>query len=220
MNARSFLVFYGVSSPIVVDVEESARRAGCEIVAAIHNVPAEPCVLDQSRLYANTAIPPAMLNQPFLVPLFNPQNRQRASAEAFSLGFTQAGNLIDPTSAVPASWNLGAGIYINSGCTIGAASTLDDFVFVNRSASIGHHVVLGRFVSIGPGAVVSGQVTIGSGALIGAGAVIMAGITIGENAVVGPGAVITRDVPPQALAAGKPMRLLTKPRVPIPARRE
>lgn len=221
MKARSTgLVLYGVGSPIVVDVEESARRAGCEIVAAVHNVSGEPCIFDRSHLCSHAAIPPEALSQPFLVPLFNPQNRQRAAAEAFSLGFAQPGNLIDPTSAVPALWNLGAGIYINSGCAIGAASTLDDFVFVNRGASIGHHVVLGRYVSIGPGAVVSGQVTIGSGVLIGAGAVIMAGITIGENAVVGPGAVITRDVPPHALAAGKPMRLVTKSRTSIPTRTE
>jgi sugar O-acyltransferase (sialic acid O-acetyltransferase NeuD family) len=202
------LVLFGVGSPIVVDVEESARRAQIEIVAAVQNVPGEPAVLDRTRLVLNTAVPVEVLELPFLVPLFNPQNRQRASAEAFRAGFTRAFNLIDPTAVVPSSWTLGCGIYINSGCTVGAAVMLDDFVFVNRGASLGHHVQLGRFVSIGPGAVLAGQVKVGAGSLIGAGAVIVPGITIGENALVGAGAVVTRDVPPQALVAPHPTRLV------------
>jgi sugar O-acyltransferase (sialic acid O-acetyltransferase NeuD family) len=190
---------YGVGSPVVVDVEESARRAGFEIAAAVENVPGKPEVLDRTRLVAHTALPIAALELPFLVPLFNPQNRQRASAEAYAAGFIRACNLIDPTAIVPSSWSLGCGIYINSGCTIGAATSLADFVFVNRGASIGHHVELAPFVSIGPGAVLGGMVKVGAGALIGAGAVILPGITIGEAAVVGAGVVVTRDVPHQVV---------------------
>jgi len=76
------LVLYGVGSPIVVDVEESARRAGIEIVAAVHNVPGASMMLDPTRLVAHTAVPAEALDLPFLVPLFTPQNRQRASDEA------------------------------------------------------------------------------------------------------------------------------------------
>jgi sugar O-acyltransferase (sialic acid O-acetyltransferase NeuD family) len=208
--AGNSLVLFGVGSLVVVDVEESARRAGFEIAAAIHNVPGEAAVLDRSRLVAHTAVPLAALELPFLVPLFKPQNRQRASGEAYAAGFIRACNLIDPTATVPSSWSLGCGIYINSGCTIGAATSLDDFVFVNRGASIGHHVALARFVSIGPGAVLGGMVKVGAGALIGAGAVIVPGITVGENALIGAGAVITRDVPPQVVVAPSPTRWISK----------
>ena len=46
------------------------------------------------------------------------------------------------------------------------------------------------------------------GSSIGSSATIMCGITIGENAVVGAGAVVTKDVPPNAVVAGNPARVI------------
>jgi UDP-2-acetamido-3-amino-2,3-dideoxy-glucuronate N-acetyltransferase len=46
------------------------------------------------------------------------------------------------------------------------------------------------------------------GASVGSGAVILCGVTIGERALVGAGAVVTKDVPPGAVVAGVPARLL------------
>ncbi|MGE5429458.1 MAG: acyltransferase [Syntrophomonadaceae bacterium] len=46
------------------------------------------------------------------------------------------------------------------------------------------------------------------GASIGSSATILCGVTIGENAVIGAGAVVTRNVPPNAVAAGVPARII------------
>ncbi|HXS76327.1 MAG TPA: acyltransferase [Terracidiphilus sp.] len=46
------------------------------------------------------------------------------------------------------------------------------------------------------------------GASIGTGATILPNLSIGENAIVGAGSVITRDVPPGAVVAGNPARVL------------
>jgi len=46
------------------------------------------------------------------------------------------------------------------------------------------------------------------GASIGSGATILCNITIGENAFIGSGSVVTRDVPPHAVVAGNPARVL------------
>ena len=46
------------------------------------------------------------------------------------------------------------------------------------------------------------------GASIGSGATILCNLTIGENAIVGAGSVVTRSVPPGAVVAGNPARVL------------
>jgi len=46
------------------------------------------------------------------------------------------------------------------------------------------------------------------GVSIGSGATILANVTIGENSLVGAGSVVTKDVPPNAIVAGNPARIL------------
>ncbi len=52
------------------------------------------------------------------------------------------------------------------------------------------------------------SITICKMASIGANATILPGITVGEKAMVGAGAVVTVDVPPRAVVAGNPARIL------------
>jgi acetyltransferase-like isoleucine patch superfamily enzyme len=49
---------------------------------------------------------------------------------------------------------------------------------------------------------------IGSDVWIGDGVYVKAGVTIGHGAVIGMGAVVTKDVPPYAVFAGNPAKLI------------
>jgi bifunctional N-acetylglucosamine-1-phosphate-uridyltransferase/glucosamine-1-phosphate-acetyltransferase GlmU-like protein len=187
------VTLFGVGSPIVVDVEESCLRAGWSIEMAVRNVP--PPVYVSDVLSVREVTPGLVLSGPVLLPLFSPANRRFAWEQAVSLGASAFPALVDPTAILPRRIEIGEGVYINAGCTLGAASRLGRFAFVNRGACLGHHLALGAFASIGPGAVIAGQVTIGDDAMIGAGAVILPGITIGAGAVVGAGVVVDADVP-------------------------
>ena len=46
------------------------------------------------------------------------------------------------------------------------------------------------------------------GASIGSNATILCGVTIGEGSIVGAGSVVTHDVPPRAIVAGSPARII------------
>lgn len=89
-------------------------------------------------------------------------------------------------------------------------------------------LVLEDYVGWGPGAKVLGSthtglpvevpivktdleirpVRVGRGADIGVNAVLLPGVTVGEGSIIGAGAVVTHDVPPYAVVAGVPARLL------------
>ena len=84
-------------------------------------------------------------------------------------------------------------------------------------------IVIGTDVSIGPEAAIltlghdprspefadrGGPVTIADRVWIGYRVLVLPGVCIGEGAVVGAGSVVTRDVPPYAIVAGNPARVI------------
>jgi acetyltransferase-like isoleucine patch superfamily enzyme len=52
------------------------------------------------------------------------------------------------------------------------------------------------------------DVRVGNNVWIGYGACILRGVTVGDNAVIGTSAVVTKDVPPNAIVAGVPARVI------------
>ncbi len=52
-------------------------------------------------------------------------------------------------------------------------------------------------------------VVIHNNCFIGAGAIILPGVAVGPWAIVGAGSVVTRDVPPHAVAAGNPAKVIS-----------
>jgi chloramphenicol O-acetyltransferase type B len=53
-----------------------------------------------------------------------------------------------------------------------------------------------------------GDVVIGNDVWIGIGVTILSGVTVGDGAVIGAGSLVSRNVPPYAIAAGSPCRVI------------
>ena len=208
MTRVASVVFYAVGSRLTAEVEESCRRLGMVIVAAIRNIDGDHYLLDPAPLRELSDIDGELLRHPFVVPLFTPAHRRKAAAEAQARGFTTAASVVDPTAIVASSAVLGAGSYINAGAVIGAAARFGDFAIVNRAASIGHHVEAGNFVSVGPGATVAGLVKLGDGVMLGAGAVVLPEVAIGAGSIIAAGAVVTRNVAAGGVAVGNPAAVI------------
>lgn len=198
------LVIYGAGSSIVVDVEESCNRSGINIVAIVRNYGEDCHAIDKDKAVELARFRDEFSGYPLVVALFAPGNRKFAVDQSRSLGASRFPALVDETAIVPRSLQVGSGVFVNCGVTIGGKAQLKDFSFINRAASLGHHATVGEYASIGPGVVTGGFVSVGRGSVIGTGAVILPGISVGENSVVAAGAVVTRDVPDNTLVMGNP----------------
>ena len=124
--------------------------------------------------------------------------------------------------------------HILPGARVGADCNICDHVFIENDVVIGDRVTvkcgvqiwdgteIGDDVFIGPNATFTNdsyprsqqwldaypRTVVQQGASIGANATLLPGITIGQHSMVGAGAVVTRSVPPYAIVAGNPARII------------
>lgn len=95
-------------------------------------------------------------------------------------------------------------LHAAGGLTIGARVGIGPAVRVITSV----HEEAGRDAPVLFAPITTAPVAIEDDADVGVGAIVLPGVTIGRGAVVGAGAVVTADVPPYAVAAGVPARVL------------
>ena len=106
---------------------------------------------------------------------------------------------------------------VGNNCKVSSHSFICEGVDIEDDVFVGHGVM---FINdMYPRATANGQLQteadwkvertrVRKGASIGTGSTILANVTIGENAIIGAGSVVTKDVPPNAIVAGNPARLL------------
>jgi acetyltransferase-like isoleucine patch superfamily enzyme len=123
---------------------------------------------------------------------------------------------------------IGTFVEIQKGARIGRDCKISSHTFICEGVTIGDGCFVGHgvmFINDNHPRAVNAQgqpeseedwadrlvtTTVGDRVAIGSGAVILGGVEIGEGALIGAGAVVTRDVPPGAVVAGVPARVLPR----------
>jgi acetyltransferase-like isoleucine patch superfamily enzyme len=103
------------------------------------------------------------------------------------------------------------GIKVGKNASVGLMAMMD--IFFPQFISIGENSVLGYNCTILCHEFLireyrTGPVEIGREVMLGANSTVLPGIIIGDGAVVGAGSLVNRDIPPGALAAGVPARVI------------
>jgi UDP-2-acetamido-3-amino-2,3-dideoxy-glucuronate N-acetyltransferase len=136
---------------------------------------------------------------------------------------TGAAARVHPPSVVSEGAVLGADVVVGAFCFVAAGAVVGAGTRIQSHTSVWDGVVLGEDVFVGPGAQFTNVrrpraafvrapdwdcTTVEDGATIGAQAVVVAPARIGRAAMIGAGAVVVGDVPPHALVAGNPARII------------
>ena len=110
------------------------------------------------------------------------------------------------------------GVKIGNSCKISSHTFICEGVTLEDEVFVGHNVTFtndrfprsttgdGRLQTEADWKCISTLVK--RGASIGSSVTLLCGITIGENAMIGAGSVVTKDVPPGAVVAGNPARII------------
>jgi bifunctional UDP-N-acetylglucosamine pyrophosphorylase / glucosamine-1-phosphate N-acetyltransferase len=94
---------------------------------------------------------------------------------------------------------------------IGAETDMHHFSYIG-DATLGEHVNIGAgTITCNYDGVRKNRTMIGAGASIGSDTMLVAPVSVGEHATTGAGSVVKHDVPPGAVVAGVPARILRSP---------
>ena len=130
------------------------------------------------------------------------------------------GCFIDDNSKIGTFVEIQKNAFIGKNCKISSHTFICEGVHIEDNVFIGHNVTfindkLPR--SVNPDGSMQSEADwkvvetyIKKGASVGSSSTILCGVTVGENAIVGAGAVVTKDVPPGAVVAGVPAKIIKK----------
>ncbi|WP_349947376.1 acetyltransferase [Lacrimispora sp. BS-2] len=135
----------------------------------------------------------------------NPGPRRRLYEQCKKTGF-ELPNIMDISSILSETLNMGEGNFIGKGAIINSGVTIGNGTIINTGAIIEHGCRIEDFVHIAPGCVLCGNVWISANCHIGAHSTIIQGLTIGNDTMIGAGSLVIKNISSNKLAYGSPAK--------------
>jgi carbonic anhydrase/acetyltransferase-like protein (isoleucine patch superfamily) len=117
-------------------------------------------------------------------------------------------SIADPSAFVSRTASIGKGCVIYPHGFIGANAVLGERVFMLAGCTVNHDDVIGGNTVLTSGVTLAGSVVVGNGCYMGQNCTVRQFLHIGEGSTVGMGSAVVRDVPPNAVMAGNPAKVL------------
>jgi sugar O-acyltransferase (sialic acid O-acetyltransferase NeuD family) len=117
-------------------------------------------------------------------------------------------SLIDPTSFVSRTADIGAGCIIYPHCFVGTNAKIGDLFFCLSGSIVNHDDIIEDGVTFASGVSLSGSVHIEADCWLGQGCTVRGPARVGRGSLIGMGAVVVNDVPPHSVMVGNPARWL------------
>ena len=123
---------------------------------------------------------------------------------------------IEPGAIIRDRVEIGDRAVIMMGAVINIGAVIGQETMIDMGVVVGGRAMVGQRCHIGAGAVLAGvvepasatPVVVEDDVMVGANAVVLEGVRIGRGAVVAAGSVVLEDVPPNAVVAGVPARVV------------
>lgn len=196
-----------------------ARRAAAELTAQGHSVrlvfveeQPHTDAVNGVEVVSFDAFCSAPGQRLFNVAIADSLVRQRIASTAIARG-AQPLTLLGASTTVGDDSFVAEGAILSEQSMVTANATIGRFFHANIYSYVAHDCVIGDFVTFAPSVKCNGRVHIDDHAYIGTGAMFREGspdnpLRIGRGAMVGMGAVVLNDVPPFAVVAGIPAKVI------------
>lgn len=115
-------------------------------------------------------------------------------------------NFIHPSCTILPSAKIGMDVYMQPQNIVYANTIIADHVSMCGACNVGHDSIVNEYCTLSPRTLICGNVTVGKGVFFGVGSCVLPGVRIGDGAVIGAGSVVNRDVHPNSVWAGVPIK--------------
>lgn len=133
---------------------------------------------------------------------------RKSLIESLAIDASRFARVVHPSAQISSNATIGYNVVAMAGVVITSNAQIGNHVCLLPNAVVHHDSRVGDWSMVGTNVAIAGGVDVGNNCFIGSGSSIKNGVRIGDGALIGIGSTVIHDVPPGAIVAGNPARIL------------